>query len=113
MVRLNQSLNRLRTLDYNDILQGELGTDGSAIAETQTDLVTPVAGTIFTVTKSQADKANSFTYTLPSTSSLGTYREFALLDTVPQKVDRVVFTGVVHTANDDLIIKKGYYYKNV
>ena len=114
MVVLLGGLNDIRDLHRAQVDKGELGTDGTAPNESQTDLVAGVGATELAVTITSADKTNVFSYVLLSGVGAGnTYREFKIEDSVNGvNYDRCTFTGVAHTANDDLIVKKTWFYRN-
>lgn len=113
MAMLTQGLNKIRDLHAAAVTQMQLGTDGSATAESMTALQAPVTATRLAVTITQADKANAFEYTLPSTTGTGnTYRESALELADNTAENRNVFTGIIHTANDDIVIRQIINYKN-
>jgi hypothetical protein len=53
------------------------------------------------------------TYTLPSTTEVGTtYREFAVIKDGTVEYNRTTFTGILHTANDDVVITQIFFYRN-
>lgn len=113
MVMLLVGLNRIRDLHSTDLNKGWLGSDGTAVSESQTGLITGIAATKLTVTVTQADRTNTINYTCPSTVSVGsTFREFAVIKDGTVEYNRVVFTSYAHTANDDVIIRQTFYYKN-
>lgn len=111
---LLEGLNRIRDLHYADVDKGQLGTDGTAASESQTGLVTAVGATKLAVTKQQSEKTNTFTYTLPSTTGTGsTYREFEIIsDANSVDYNRITFTGIAHTVNDDLVFTQTISYLN-
>lgn len=111
---LLEGLNRIRDLHYTDVDKAQLGTDGTAPAESQTGLITAVAATKLAVAKTQSEKTNIFSYTLPSTTGTGsTYREFEIMsDANSVDYNRVTFTGIAHTANDDLVFTQTISYLN-
>ena len=108
----NQGFNKFRDLHHDDIDTGILGTDGTAFAATQTALQTAVSATEKTVIKTKSDKSNQFRHRLDSSTGTGnTYREFATRNSDDLDYDRVVFPGIAHTANDEIVIIKTYFYK--
>lgn len=110
---LTSGLNNIRDLHATSVDKGWLGTSGTAVAESQTGLQAGIAGTKIAITRTYADKTNVFEYTCPSTTSAGsTFREFAIIDDGTVEYNRVVFTGVAHTANDDVIVRQTFYYDN-
>jgi len=113
MTFLQNGINRTRDLVKNDIDKAWVGTSGAAFVETQTGLQTGVAATKIAVTISQSDKTNVINYTLPSTTGTGnTYREFAVIKDGVVEYNRVLVTGLEHTANEDLIFRQTFFYKN-
>lgn len=113
MVMLKEGLNRIRDLHYNDIDYGQMGTNGTAASESQTGLQTAVATSKIAVTLTQADKTNVVNYTCPSTAATGnTFREFVTMKDGTADFNRTVFTGIAHTANDDIVIRQTFFYRN-
>lgn len=115
MVILLEGLNRIRDLHGDDMTSFKMGTDGTAAAESQTGLQSGVAASELSVTITPAEKANTLSYTLPSTTGTGsTYREGgARNDANSVDYDRIPWTGVAHTSANDIVVKKLYYYRNV
>jgi len=111
---LKEGLNRIRDLHGADIEKGKMGTDGTAANESQTGLQTGVAASEQDVTVSSADKTNTISYRLDNlTGTSNIYREFGTRnDTDSIDYDRVTFTGIEHTANDDIVITKIINYRN-
>lgn len=110
-------LNKIRDLHYAAVTAGWMGTSGSALAESQTNLQSGVKVTVSAITKSQADKSNSISYTLMSSAGTArTYREFGSVLVVGTTAtttvyDRNIFTGIYHSSNDEVIVTKSYYYR--
>lgn len=118
MTIVNNGLNRVRDLISTDIDKGQLGTDGTASASTDTDLIAADATTASSISKSNSDKTTKFTYTLLSSEGTSTaYKEFKLYrSTSPiTTYDRIVFTAIpfVSGGSEDIIITKKYFYKSV
>lgn len=110
----NQGLQRIRKLVQDDIDKGQLGTDGTAFASSQTDLQTAVEVTKLSVTKTPVDKQVTTDFSLPSTTGTGnTYKEFVLRDTNDDGILRIVFTGISHTSNTEVHIKHRQFVKSV
>ena len=111
MTILTQGINKIRDLHFTDADNGILGTDGTASAVTQTGLITGVAASEKALTKTKGNKSNQFTYRLDSATATGnTFREFATRNADDLAYDRAVFPGVAHTANDEIVIIKTYFY---
>ena len=113
-----EGLNRIRDMIYADIDKGQLGTGGTASAESDTSLETADATTLLTLSsKTTATKLIKFDFTLPSTGgTTTTYKEFELQKSAtPVDYDRIVFTGVSFTngGTEDLIVSKRYFIKAV
>lgn len=118
MTLLLEGLNRIRDMIYDDVDKGQLGTDGTASAESDTGLIAADATTLLTLSsKTTATKLVKFDFTLPSTGgTTTTYKEFELQKSAtPVNYDRIVFTGVsfVNAGSEDLIISKRYFIKAV
>lgn len=112
MVFLNQGINRIRDLHHDDLDTGISGTDGTAVATTQTGLQNGVPATELTLTKTKSDKSLQTSYRIPSTVGTGnTYREYCDRNSSDTDLTRVVFPGVAHTANDEIVIVKNYEYR--
>lgn len=113
MVMLKVGLNKLRDLHDANIDKCWLGTEGTAVTESQTGLQTGVSATKIANTSTTADKTLVVNYTLPSTTATGnTYREFAVILDGTVEYNRVVFTGLGHTSTDDIIIRQTFFYRN-
>jgi len=113
MTLLLVGLNNIRDLHSASIDKAKMGTDGSAVTEAQTDLQSEVAASSLAVTITQSDKTNVVNYTLPSTTATGnTYREFAVIDDGTVVYNRVTFTGISHTATDDIVVRQTFFYRN-
>ena len=98
MVVIDNGVNRVRDLLSSDIFKGQLGTDGTAPAETQTGLISAVGATLLAFDDTTtSDKQISTTYTLPQTVGNETileiffYRQASILETHDQIFYR--FTG--------------------
>ncbi len=115
MTITGEGLNRIRDLTYDDIDKGQLGTDGTASAESDTALISADATTLLAITKIKTDKTIKFDFILPSTGgTTTTYKEYELQESAtPTNYDRIVFTGVSFTNNgtEDIIISKKYFFK--
>ncbi len=110
---LNSGLNKIRDLHAANIDIGWCGTDGSIVTEAQTGLQAGVVASKKTVTIASSDKTNVMNYTLYSTEAVGnTFREFTVTLDGTVEYTRVTFTGVAHTANDDVVIKHSIFYRN-
>ena len=113
MTMLLVGLNQIRDLHSAGIDKAHMGTDGSAVTEAQTGLQTAVVASKLAVTITSSDKTNVINYTLPSTAGTGsTYREFAVIKDGTVEFNRVTFTGVAHTANEDIVIRQTFFYRN-
>jgi hypothetical protein len=113
MVILTVGLNTIRDLHSATIDKGWLGTDSTAVSESQTGLQAGVAASKLAVTITAEDKTNVVEYTLPSATAAGnTFREFAAIDDGTVEYSRDVFTGIEHTANDDIVVRKTFFYRN-
>lgn len=114
MVMLIVGLNNIRDSHNTSIDKAYMGTDGSAVAETQTALQAGVAASKQDVTTdASSDKTLVVNYTLPSTAATGnTYREFAVIGDGTVEYNRVTFTGVAHTSSDDIVVRTSFFYRN-
>ena len=119
MTILNEGLNRIRDLLFDDINKGQLGESGTAPQASDTGLGTAVSSTLLAVdTKTKTDKQLKIDYILPSTGGTSTtFKEFELQRSTATTVnyDRIVFTGIDFTQNgtQDLIISKKYFFRSV
>ena len=118
MTMLIEGLNRIRDMIYDDVDKGQLGTGGTASAESDTGLETADSDSLLTLdSKTKSDKQIKFIYLLLSTgATTGTYKEFELQKSAtPVNYDRIVFTGLSFTKNgtEDIIISKKYFIKRV
>lgn len=111
-VILNEGINRIRDLHYDDVSSGRVGVDGTAATASQTGLQSTNAASVQDIVKTKADKSMYIEYRLPSTIATGiTVREFETINSTDSiNYDRTVHTGVDHTANDDYVHNKIYYY---
>jgi len=110
---LQEGHNRIRDLHTTDLTNGIMGTASTTVVETQTGLQAPVSASEIALTKTNATKTTTISYTLLSTTGTGvTYREFGTNDGSTTDYDRVIFTGIEHTSADDIVIRKSYYYEN-
>lgn len=108
---LNQGINRIRDLHYDDMDTGIVGSAGDIVVSTQTDLQSPVSATESTLTKTKSDKSNTTEFTLDSSTGVGeTYREYATYNASDLAYNRYVFTGIEHTSADEIIIKNTWVY---
>ena len=113
MTFLLVGLNKIRDLHEANIDKCWVGTSGTAVTEAQTGLQAGVAATKIAVTITQAQKTNVVNYTLPSTTGTGnTYREFAVILDGTVEYNRVTFTGLAHTATDDMVFRQTFFYRN-
>lgn len=125
MVLLFEGLNRIRDLVDADITRGQLGTDSTTPAETQTALIAPVAATLQTTTSTTVDATATSTgsllvenFTQPSTAGTGsTYYEFGLRSAAAANVDysRIVInpgSGYAHTSTKELKVISRLFFKN-
>lgn len=111
MTILDQGINKIRDLHYNDMDTGIVGTSGAVTVKTMTNLQNPVAVTETTLTKTQTDRSNTTEYKLVSTKGVGnTYREYATLNAADLAFNRYVFTGIAHTSADEIIVKNTWFY---
>lgn len=112
MTILNNGLNRVRDLHYDDVDEVDFGDDGTATSFTQTGVIGPIAGaTALTITKTKGVASNQFNAKLDSTTGVGsTVREFSFGNATVD-YDRTVIPGVAHTANDEVIVIKTYLYE--
>jgi hypothetical protein len=112
MGKLDQGINRIRDLHYDDMDTGVVGTAGDVFISTQTDLQGVVIVTETTLTKTKSDKAVSTEYKLVSNVGVGnTYREYATYNASDLAFNRYVFTGTEHTSADEIIIKNLWTYE--
>lgn len=103
-------INRIRDLHGVDVQYGQLGTQGGeAIGQ---DLNAPVAATELPVTRTFADKTNTYTYFLNSQTGTGkTYREVAFGSTGPKLAHwRQLYPGIEHLETDEITLIGGVYY---
>ncbi len=113
MTMLTVGLNAIRDLIDATIDKCHMGTDGSIVTEAQTGLQTPVVASKLDSTSTTADKTLVINYTLPSTTATGsTYREFAVIDNGTVEYNRVTFTGIAHTATDDIVVRQSIFFRN-
>lgn len=114
MVILTTGINRLRDLHFADVTDIIGGTDGTAATASQTALITPVAASEQNVVKTKGNQSNQFRWRLDNATATGnTFREIASRNTANLDYDRSVIPGVAHTANDELVVIKTYFYKQV
>jgi len=118
MVLLTEGLNRFRDLIFDEIDQGQLGTDGTAPSSSDTDLLSADATTKLDLdSKTKSGTAIKFNYVLPSTGgTTTTYKEFELINSTESiNFDRIVFTGIDFTSGggEDLNISKSYFFRSV
>ena len=111
MVILNNGLQKLRDLHYDDVTEVDFGDDGSAVVVTQTGVQSEISGaTGLSITKTKGSFSNQFTAELDSSMATGTVRENSYGNGTIS-YDRSVQPGVAHTANDSIIVIKGYVYE--
>jgi len=79
-------------------------------------LINGIRSSILAVTLTTASQTNVIEYTLLSTiATAQTIREFATINsdgTTSVEFNRRTFTGVLHTDNDDVILRQTFYYRN-
>jgi len=114
MTFLRTGLNKIRDIHKANIDKGWVGTAGTTVDESQTGLQYGVAATKQSATiDNAADKTNVVEYTLPSTvGTATTYREFSFILDGTVEYNRVTFTGVEHTTNEDVVIRQTIFYRN-
>jgi len=113
MTLLTVGLNKIRDLHQANIDKAWMGTSGTAVAESQTGLQSGVAASKEDVTMTTSDKTLVVNYTLPSTAATGnTFREFAFTLDGDTEYNRVTFTGIAHTSNEDIIVRQTTFYRN-
>ena len=108
-----EGLNRIRDMVSGDMTTLELGTDGTAVEITDTDLGTGDANTQNAVTKTTTDKQIQVDYTLLSTQgTTGTYREMKVYGATSD-FDRTVFSGISWTANgsEQIAVTRKYFFR--
>ena len=117
MTLLIEGLNRIRDLINADIDKGQLGTGGTASAESDIGLETADATTLLDTTNTVSDKTIKFDYTLVAAGgTTTTYKEFELQKSAtPVNYDRIVFTGLAFTSGgtEDIIVSKKYFIRSV
>lgn len=118
MVILLEALNAIRDFVDESIDKGQLGTDGTSAAQSDTGLVSADATTLLILDSTTVtDRQLKFEYVLPSTGGTSTtYREFELQDSVNSvNFDRIIFTGIGFTSGgtEDINISKRYFFKQV
>jgi len=112
MAIFKTGLNRQRDLHHEDITTTEWGSDGTAPNASQTDLITPIAGTELTPVKSVADQTVIVKSSINGLTAVGdTFREIVSRDADDGATDRSVFPAWNHTANDELILTKQYFHR--
>ncbi len=79
MSLLDQGINRIRDLHYDDMDTGVVGTAGDVTISTQTGLQSPIAVTEDTLTKTKTDKSNTTEYKLDNQTGVVTLIENMLL----------------------------------
>lgn len=112
MTILDQGLNRIRDIHRTDITFAQSGTDASIISTAGTGLRSPIAVTSATPAKKFGAFTNQFTHTIPSTTGTGeTYREtiFGSTGSLAHTLD--VYPGVLHTANNEIVVVKTMFYR--
>lgn len=114
MVILITGLNRIRDLHATDIDKAWMGTSGTSALESGTGLISPISDSLVATTVTSTDKTNVINYTLVSTSGTGqTYREFSVMHSSGTiECSRSVFTGIEHTASDDILVRQTIFYRN-
>jgi len=112
---LLNGLNKIRDVHKDNIDKAWVGTASDVVTEAQTGLVYGVTATKLTATTdNSADKTNVVEYTLPSTVGTAvTYREFAFILDGTVEYNRVIYTGIEHTENEDVVFKQTIFYRNL
>jgi len=115
MTLLLVGLNKIRDLHKDNIDKAWVGTATTAVLESQTGLQNGVAATkLAATTDNSADKTNVVEYTLPSTvGTATTYREFSFILDGTVEYNRVLFTGIEHTENEDVVFRQTIFYRNL
>lgn len=117
MTYLIGGINRTRDLVNDDIDKAQLGTDGTASAESDTGLISEDATTLLDITTTTSNKQIKIDYTLPSTGGTSTtYKEWEVQQsTTPVHYTRIVFTGLafVSGGSKDILISTRWFYKRV
>lgn len=117
MTLTGEGINKVRDLVDADIDKGQLGTDGTASAESDTGLVAADATTLLDITTTKSDKQLKIDYTLTSTGgTTTTYKEFEVQQsTTPVNYSRIVFTGIAFTSGgtEDLVFSTRWFYRRV
>lgn len=113
MVMLKEGLNSIRDLHAGAITSAQMGTDGTAPSESQTGLQFPITASLLAATVTKEDKTNVVNYTLDSTvATTFTMREFELTESDGTSQNRVTFTGIEHTDNEDIVVRQTIFYRN-
>lgn len=113
MALLNQGLQLIRSTIEPLFDTGKLGTGTTALSQSQTDLITPITASSKVTTISGTDKQITVDYALDSATATGnTFTEFANYDSTTA-LDRIIFTGIVHSADTEIYVKKRYFIKAV
>jgi hypothetical protein len=96
MTITTQSKEKIAELIENEFSNGQLGTDTTASAVTDTDLIAAVTSTIETITVSRDGRQLITTYNIDSLTGNGnTYAEYANYFTTSETMfNRITFTGV-------------------
>ncbi len=93
MTIANTGKNRIRDLVANDIIEMELGTDGTDTSVSDTDLGTPITATVKTPTIVTADKTISTSFVTNYAEGNGnTFAEGCVKITGGVLLERLVFT---------------------
>lgn len=113
MTLLNQGLVQFRTTLQALWNTGKMGTGSTASAQSDTDLQTAVSASSKTLTVAGTDKQITTDYLLDSATATGnTFKEYSSYYS-STALDRIVFTGIAHSADTEVNIKKRYFIKSV
>lgn len=111
MVLLEQGINKIRDYIYDQLNEGQLGTDGTAVTTADTELGNPIVATLKTLTVTKKDKSLKIDFQTSAGDGAGSNaREFGITDLDDLLLFRSVFpqeelgsTSVV-TATTQLLI---------
>jgi hypothetical protein len=110
---LNQGLQKIRSLIASNLTTGEMGTGTTGYTPSDTGLETAVAGSNKTLEVAESDRQLTISYLLDSASATGnTFTEFEVNDGSGNAINRIVFTGIAHTASTEINIKQRFFIKS-
>lgn len=118
MVMLNEGLNRVRDLFTADLISVTLGTGTATVSATGTGLEHPVNDSTGTVSTEKRDRQVTASYTLPSTTSIGTvFSEIAVNMNGTQLVssgtsvqaNRQVYFPLTHNENEEFVFETTFF----